>query len=195
MIPDPRGAEHLAQRLHGGDATAEQELVERYSRGVLFLLRRLTRDPAQAEDLHQETFRLAIEKLRTSELLDPGGLGPFIQGIARHLYLNERRKVSRRKTRPAGDDLPEVLDTSPTPLRTTLISEKARLLRRMLSDLEPERDRNVLYRFYLSEEDREHICADLGLSTVQFNKILHRARGRFKKLLEASDVLRSGAAR
>ncbi|MCP4664535.1 MAG: hypothetical protein GY856_54820 [bacterium] len=48
-----------------------------------------------------------------------------------------------------------------------------------------ERDREVLSRFYLAEEDKEQICCDLGLAGEHFKRVLFRARRRFKKLYEA----------
>lgn len=183
-IPQPRDAAHLVHRVQRGDAAAEMELVERYSRGILFLLRRLTRDPTLAEDLHQETFRVVLERLRSRGLEDGSGLSPFLQGTARKLYLNDSRKRRRRQTEAAGDDLPDRQDPSPSPLDATLQREHRLLLRRFLAELRPERDRHILYRFYLAEEDKEAICRDLGLSGLQFNRVLHRARGRFKSLLD-----------
>ncbi|WP_457819827.1 hypothetical protein, partial [Staphylococcus aureus] len=46
----------------------------------------------------------------------------------------------------------------------------------------------ILVRFYLDEEDKNRICSDLGLSPLQFDKILHRARGRLRKLLESDGL-------
>jgi DNA-directed RNA polymerase specialized sigma24 family protein len=46
-------------------------------------------------------------------------------------------------------------------------------------------------RFYLDEDEKETICRDMGLSPLQFDKILHRARGRLRKLLEAGGLGRN----
>lgn len=183
-IPEPRAVGELVRRAQSGDSGAEQEIVRRYSRGILFLLRRLTRNPAWADDLHQETFRVVLERIRKQGLDDPEGLSAFLHGTARHLFLNARRKVHRRKTDDAGDDLPDRTDPSADPLAETLLNERSRLVRRLLDDLHPPRDRQILYRFYLAEEDPLSICTDFGLSKPQFNRVLHRARRRFKTLLD-----------
>lgn len=182
---EPSDAAELTRRIHAGESEAEGELVARYGRGIRFLLRRLTRDPARADDLYQETFRVVIERLRSRPLENPGGLAAFLQGTARKLHLNASRKIQRRKTETAGDALPETTEPAPSPLGKALRSEQARQVRRLLAELEPERDRLVLYRFYLVEEDKGSICADLELSHLHFNRVLHRARSRFKRLLEA----------
>jgi hypothetical protein len=50
----------------------------------------------------------------------------------------------------------------------------------------------VLFRFYLAEDKKEQICADLGLSGLHFNRVLHRARERYLELYKrlSSDKLR-----
>ena len=45
-----------------------------------------------------------------------------------------------------------------------------------------DRDREILFRFYLAEDDKERICRDLGLTAVHFNRVLFRARERFREL-------------
>jgi DNA-directed RNA polymerase specialized sigma24 family protein len=54
----------------------------------------------------------------------------------------------------------------------------------MLDDLPTARDRDVLIRFYLNDESKEDICAALGLSDEHFNRVIFRARNRFRALLE-----------
>jgi hypothetical protein len=45
-----------------------------------------------------------------------------------------------------------------------------------------ERDREILLRFYIAEEDKDRIAADHGLTSLQLNRVLHRARQRYKEL-------------
>ena len=51
-------AANLVRRIAARDASAEGELVERYGRGILYLLRHLGAASDLAEDLQQETFRI-----------------------------------------------------------------------------------------------------------------------------------------
>jgi RNA polymerase sigma-70 factor (ECF subfamily) len=53
-----------------------------------------------------------------------------------------------------------------------------------MAELPSARDRQLLYRFYLGEEDKERICVDLKLTSLQFNRVLHRARERFRELYQ-----------
>ncbi|HKD10487.1 MAG TPA: sigma factor, partial [Thermoanaerobaculia bacterium] len=75
----------LASRIRIGDRQAEAELVARYQRGVTLLLRRSAGDPSLAEDLAQETFRIALEKIRRGDLREPEKLAGFLCSLARNL--------------------------------------------------------------------------------------------------------------
>ena len=66
----------------------------------------------------------------------------------------------------------------------------------IIEELPTERDREVMRRFYLNEEDKASICADLHLSANHFDKVAFRARQRMRVLLSAarrSDMRRSMA--
>ncbi len=46
----------------------------------------------------------------------------------------------------------------------------------------PERDREILTRFYLMEETTEDICKELGLTKTQFRLLKSQAKARFNEL-------------
>lgn len=191
-----RSAAALVARIEAGDLDAEGELVERFAPGLLYLLRRLVGDPAWAEDLRQEAFAVALPKLRAGELREPEKLAGFLRSIAKNLARAGRRKERRRshlgETPPPvrdGDDpapLPDPADPGPDPLRSALLGEEMRLAERLLGELPSPRDREVLLRFCVAEEDRTDICTALDLPRSRFNLILFRARKRFRKLYEAA---------
>lgn len=183
------GGEHtgpipLAVRIAAGEAAAEAELVEQFGRPVSLLLARHTRGRPEAEDLFQDTFALAVEKLRRGELRDPAALPKFLSQLARNLTIEHYRKGARRRTeadsetvaRAAGAAAAEQIDG-------VLRSERADLVRRMIRELNSRRDREILFRYYVVEEDRETIAADFGLTADQFSRVLHRARLRYKALV------------
>ena len=170
----------LVRRIASGDASAEGELVQRYSRGILYLLRRLA--PELADDLHQETFRVVLERLRRRELDEPEGLAGFLRGIARNLVIAERRKSARRRTEADEEELAQAVHPAPGQLSAVLLDEEAETVRHLIRELPTERDRQLLLRYYVSEEDKESLCTDLGLDSLHFNRVLFRARQRFREL-------------
>jgi len=175
----------LVLRIQSGDRGAEGELVERYGEGLLFLLRRWTRHRDDADDVYQETFRRGIEKIRAGEVRDPASLPAFLRGLARNLTTDYYRRETRRGGRESPiEKTPEPVDEAPGQLGALLRKEKIEIVRRLLSELPLERDRQILLRFYIEEEDKDRICADLGLSRPEFNVVLFRARRRYQTLFE-----------
>lgn len=177
-------AQHVAHRVHRGDVAAEARFVRHYSPMVRSLLSRLCDDPALAEDLHQETFQVVLVRLRRRRLADPARLPAFLRRTARNLWIAECRKAGRRQTYTGFDGLDRVTAPEQCPLGRALQRDAARRVRRLLADLRFDRDRQLLHRVYLAEDDRATICRDLGLSPRHFNRVLHRARGRLRDLLE-----------
>jgi RNA polymerase sigma-70 factor (ECF subfamily) len=181
---EARVAADLVRRIGAGDGTAEAELVERYSRGVRFLLRRLAGDPALAEDLHQETFLVILGRLRGAGLEQPGRLAGFVRATARNLWTGHVRKTARRGAHDDSQRLERApADDRGGQLHHVLGRERARAVRRALGELRTDRDRQILYRFYLLEESKEKICHELDLSDLHFNRVLHRARQRLGAIL------------
>ncbi len=182
------------RRIGAGDPAAEAELVETFSRGVVYLLRRMTGDPDLADDLHQETFRVVLERLRDSSLKEPEKLAAFIRSTARNLFIGDYRKKSRRDTHGDPERVEREADARPGQLGLVLREERARAVRKTIADLRNDRDRQILFRFYIAEEDKETICAHLGLSSLHFNRVLFRARQRFKQVFERSGEAGSGGS-
>lgn len=174
----------LATRIAAGEVRAEERLVELYGRAVTIILNRHTGGRPEAEDLYQETFQTVLEKLRRGELREPAKLPGFLARIARNLAIEYYRKRARRRTEGNSGVLRVAVARGPGQLDVLLDSEWAALVRRLLEDLGTTRDREILFRLYVAEEDKERIAADLGLSSLQFNRVVHRARQRFKTLYE-----------
>lgn len=182
----------LVRRIRGGDAGAEAELVARFGEGLAFLLRRWTRDHAAAEDLYQETFRLALEKIRRGEVRDPERLAGFLRSLAKNLSIHFYRRGASREVREEDlESAPEPAESETGQLDQLLRQEKADAVRQVLKELASERDRQILFRFYIAEEDKEHIRSDLGLSSPDFNMVLFRARRRYRDLYERRAAART----
>lgn len=173
----------LVRRIGEGDKGAEAELVNLYSRGIGYLLKHLTRDPHLSDDLHQETFRIVIEKIRRGDVRQPERLSAFVRGIARNLWVGEWRKRRRRPTEEPVESIREPQDPSPGALGEAMLMEDRVRVRRLLGELRSGRDREILFRFYIAEEPKETVCSSLDLSSEQFNLVLFRARQRFRQLL------------
>ena len=167
-------------------ARCESEMVERYSRGLGYLLARRIGDDERARDLLQETFCIAIEKLRKTELEKPERLAGYLRGIAVRVALNASR---RRKREPAGLDnsaIAAIPDNERRQFQHVASEETQSAVHKTLQSMPVERDRELLIRFYVYDQDKQEICRELGLNSLHFNRVLFRAKNRFRELLEKS---------
>ena len=182
--PEPSAwteAAALVQRIQRGDAEAEAEFVGRYRRGVMVIVARTGRGRVPVEDLCQDVLATAIEKVRARTIRDPERLSGFVAGLARMVVMDYIRKERSRGAIEAR--MPPARSVhAPEAVNQLLQQEQAAMVRAVLGELESDRDREILFRFYLAEDDKERICRDLGLTAVHFNRVLFRARERFREL-------------
>ena len=172
----------LVNSIRGGSRQAEAELVERYSHGVMIIIRREVRDTAVADDIYQDAFRIVLEKIREGDLREPERLSGFVCGVARNLVIDYFRRAARQENVAEIEEAALLPHPAPDQLQELLQKEKADLVRQVLKEMPNERDIQALYRFYIADDDKEQICADLGLTSLHFNLVIHRARERFREL-------------
>jgi RNA polymerase sigma-70 factor (ECF subfamily) len=173
----------FVSRIMAGDRQAEAELIDSYGRGVRIIIRRAGSPAAIIDDLCQETFRIVLEKIRRGDIREPERLSGFIRSVAKNLVIEHFRRVARQERLTDTEEAIRLLTpTAPSQLERLLQKEKAGLVWGVLREMRNERDVQVLLRYHLAEDTKEQICADLGLTSLQFNLVLHRARERYRQL-------------
>ncbi len=180
--PETEVAEDLVRRIRCGDKDAENELCRRYRSRLVMTVRHASSAPEIADDLVQETMRVALVRLRREGLDQPGALLNFLRATAVRMVTAHFRKLSRQRTSLENDRLLEIADDAPDALSRLIGEEQHARVRNVIQHLHSERDRQILYRVYIAEEDRESIRRDLSLSEHHFNRVLFRARQRFRRL-------------
>ncbi|MBI4906015.1 MAG: sigma-70 family RNA polymerase sigma factor [Acidobacteria bacterium] len=175
-----RSRQDLVSAIVSGDRSAEAELVDWFARGLAIILSRIVKDHQTVEDLRQDSFRIAIERLRSGALRDPDALPGFMAMIARNVAIEHLRQrtpgaLSATAPDPTG---------GPSQYHDLARKQNAAIVRKILNELPQPRDRELLYRFYIADEEKETICERFGLSALHFNRVLHRARERFRELFE-----------
>ena len=180
----------LVARIEAGDGRAETDLVQQYARGIKLMLLKRTGDPHLANDLAQDTIIVALKRLRAGELKKPESLAAFIRQIAVNISIDHFRKEKRYFYPDDGifshhathrDHKDKKLDGRMT----------RELLESALDQLAMSRDRELLRRFYLHDEDKERICSDLDLSATHFDRVLYRAKQRMRELINQQQGLKS----
>lgn len=164
----------LADQIIQGKRVAEVELYRRFQPRLSRMLNSVTTDPADAADIHQEVLRIVIEKLRAGELRDKDKLTSFIFQVGRYQTIGYYRK--QRKLQFC-DDMETHID--PDTDDAERIQYRA-IVREVIDSLELDRDRRILTMVYIQEREKPEICENLRLSSLHFNRVLFRARQRFK---------------
>jgi RNA polymerase sigma-70 factor (ECF subfamily) len=183
---EARSAARIVQGIRNGDSAAETQMVERYSRGLRYLLMRRTSDQERARDLLQETLCIAITKLREIELDNPERLAGYLRGIAVRVAMNDGRRRKREPISMEVEALERIPANEPRQFQYIAKQQTASAVRTLLDAMTVKRDRELLMRYYVQDQDKQEICGALGLDSLHFNRVLFRAKARFKKLLEKS---------
>jgi len=165
----------------GDQAQVSRELFANMA-GLRLKLARVTRNPDLAADILQDAIVTALQKLNAGELSARTALDGFVYRVA----LNHLRNHQRKDKSPLSDQnaAAELADPRTHCMTESLQSAQwARVTRELLMEVKPVRDRELLVRFYLHEESKEELCEMFGLSDLHFNRVIFRARERFRELL------------
>ena len=172
----------LVRRIIVGDGSAEEELVRRYKDGVSIINRKIVQSHFVTEDISQETFKKALEKIRHGDVREPERLSGFICSMARNIAIDYVRK-ERKSSKETEIEKPEQIPAAaPDQFELLYRKERAEIVRQVIDELKVKRDREVILRYFIAEEEKDQICADLGLTRGQFNGVIFRALKRYKEL-------------
>jgi len=177
----------LVRRIAEGDKAAETELVRHYHDKLRYILLNQMPNRDDVEDVLQATFATVLPRLRERPIEEPGRLGGAIYGVAKNIRLESLRDQSKHQHEPEE----VVRDESPDPEQAASSTETTRIVRQLLAELSEERDRQVLIRLYVYQQDKKLICDELNLNQDHLRRVLHRAKRRLKALfLEAEQERR-----
>jgi RNA polymerase sigma-70 factor (ECF subfamily) len=159
----------LVELTRQGNRDAFGELYDRYAPLVRAICADRTRELAAAQDLAQDVFVRAFERL--PELREPARFGAWIVSIARLAskeWARRRQRAARHLAQEFAEEV-ECVATAADDRLTTLLDLLAGL---------PETERLAVHAFYLQGQNAERAAATLGLSRSGFYKILQSARRR-----------------
>ena len=173
----------LIQRVLDGDDTAFSALVKKHQKRVHALAWRKTGDFHVAEEITQDTFLKAYQKLST--LKEPQKFAGWLYVIAAN-YCKMWMRKKRLPTQSLEDTSSEELEK--TAYSGYIIEENKRttaetqreVVKKLLANLQ-ESERTVITLYYLGEMTYEEISEFLGVSVAAIKNRLYRARQRLKK--------------
>lgn len=165
-----------------GDLAAFDELYRRLQPGLRRYLLSLTLDAHRAEDLLQETF-LQIHRSRRT-YAPPRPVEPWAFGVARHVFLMDRRAGARRRRHEA--DAGEVPPELPVPARDGQVARRDEL-RRAIAELTPERREPLLLHHVWGFSFKE-IGGMLGIREGAAKVRAHRGMESLRGLIGGGDA-------
>jgi RNA polymerase sigma-70 factor, ECF subfamily len=175
------GWAELVERIRTGETDGLEELYQLFSKGIRFYLCRQL-GPQELDDKVHDTFVVVVQAIRRDELRDPQRLMGFVRTIVRRqVAAHIDRVVQTRREQIDADSTVRIVDPHGNPEEAAIFRQRTDLIKRVLDELS-QRDREILTRFYLQEEDQEQICSEMSLTGTQFRLLKSRAKARFGEL-------------
>ena len=173
----------LVEQILAGAPGAQQRLVDRYWRSLLFLLNRRSDDPQLANDIAQDTFITVLGNIREGKLDDPQKLGAYIRSIGNFLLIAHFRKQSRQDTHTFDHAELDVPSKSPSLFQVLNGRKALAQVQQLIDEMSKPRDKQILLDYYLKEKSKATICDEMALAPEHFDRVLYRARNRLKQLI------------
>ncbi|UOQ69771.1 RNA polymerase sigma factor [Hymenobacter volaticus] len=181
----------LIQAALAGQAKAYEDLLARYRKPVHYLVLRMVKNAADAEDLTQETFAKAFRHL--ARFTPDFAFSTWLFRIATNHTLDffRRKKLptySLQASVASGDGDPlflEVADRSPDPQQVLIRAQRKELIQQLVDRL-PARYARVVRLRYFDELQYEEIAVLLALPLGTVKAQLFRARELLLDLVKHS---------
>lgn len=171
----------LVLQTRAGEAQAFGELVQRYQASVFNVCLRMMGERREAEDMTQEAFIRAHERLHTFDEDRP--FGPWIRRVAANLCLNKIKRPSAQSI-PLEDELDQPQrPQSILPEQALIARDRQRTIRAAILAL-PAHYRVVIELRHFQELSYADIGAALGMPLSDVKSHLFRARKQLAERLE-----------
>jgi RNA polymerase sigma-70 factor (ECF subfamily) len=175
--PVTGGDDPLVSRAQSGDFSAFEGLYHAHLNRIYAICMRMTGNPTRAEELTQETFVRAWQRL--GQFRGEGGFGGWLRRLAINVVLGDSRAAARRRRRESDPD-------AATPLQPA----EERRERVDSIDLEgaiaslPPRARQVFVLHDVEGYRHEEVARSLGVTVGTSKAQLHRARKLLREALK-----------
>jgi RNA polymerase sigma-70 factor (ECF subfamily) len=176
----------LVRRTRTGEVQAFGGLVQRYQQSVFGVCYRLLGERTEAEDLTQEAFIRAFQRLERFDLARP--FGPWMRRLAANLCLNHLQ-LRRRDQAPLDDELDVAPGAAPMgdPVAMLEAAQQSDAIRAALLAL-PHHYRAVVELRHYQELSYAEIAQTLDLPVSDVKSHLFRARRLLAERLAASQT-------
>lgn len=165
--------------LVAGDPAVERHFTGYFGDLLHIKLRTRVRSPELRDDIVQETFLRVFAYLRRNRGLDhPERIGAFVNTVCNNVVLEQFRGAARFTELP--EHLADPPDHGSNHESRLVTEERKQRVRQVLSTL-PAKDRELLRKVFLEEEDKDKVCRDLQIDRDYLRVLVHRAKARFRQ--------------
>ncbi|RWB79224.1 MAG: RNA polymerase sigma factor [Mesorhizobium sp.] len=171
--------EELVRRIGAGDPAAMQAMVARKLPRILALAARMLGDPAEAEDVAQETF-VRIWRHASGWRQGHARFDTWIHRVALNLCYDRLR----RRREWVTDELPELADDAPLP--DAMPGDEERRVNQALQRLAP-RQREAIVLVYYQELSNIEAAGAMQVSVDALESLLARGRRALQAMLIGDD--------
>lgn len=169
----------IVERVQRGDVAAFDALVRRYMDRALVAAQRVAGNPHDAEDLVQDAFIRALDRIDTFDTTRP--FAPWFFRLLTNTGLNARRARSVRMTEPEPLDAPS---TDPAPDELLEQKEIRERFEAALATL-PDRQRLIVSLYEVDGLSSGEVAEQLGITQETVRWHLHQARRTLRAALAA----------
>lgn len=176
----------LVRAAQAGDRDAFGQLFERYRPGIVALAMKRVRNADEAEELAQDVFVQAMQKL--DQLRVPEAFGGWLRRIVHRMAIN---RVTRRKAAVSCDPFvleATCLSTGDSPDQNAAEREQADDVRAAVQRL-GKLDRQTLQAFYLRGQTLLQMSDAFDAPVGTIKRRLHVARKRLAREMEVSQAV------
>lgn len=181
----------LVKQFQTGSEGAFKVLLERHSNKVFTSIYFIVKDKYIAEDLLQEVFIKAIDKIKSGKYNESGKFGPWIGRIAHNMAIDYFRKKKRSPEllTEDGSNIFSDMNFREESIEEIKIIEDNNIALRALINKLPEAQRTVLTMRHFCDMSFQEISEETGVS---INTALGRMRYallNLRKMLEESELV------
>jgi RNA polymerase sigma-70 factor (ECF subfamily) len=133
---------------------------------------------------------ITLGKIRAGAIRKPHSILAFLRRTAKNVVITHHRTENRYRN--LGDQVCQLPGQVENPATRDIDLKIIKcLLQKILNQLSIPRDREILQRFYLYEENKSSICRDFGIKSEHFDRVLYRAKQRVRLMLENQKDVRN----
>ncbi len=171
--------ENYLDRLRANDRETTTHFFVYFNRCLQMKLRSKRLALHVIDDIVQETFVRAFNKIQANEVHKPACLGAYVHAICRNVLCEHyRHSVRNEPIHGDGFDLPDEAIDLDHIVDVKEIKARVREVLAAMTDWEGP----ILQAIFLDERDKDEICAEYNVTRDYLRVLVHRALDLFEKL-------------